>query len=138
MRAPIRISLSLSLLCARLRHQLADNVCCIIFCSGASAAGYLLYSRTAGAGLITKLAVGAAFRRRGIGSLLLRRGVAELERPARRSAPAEIQLHVDPSNVSARKLYESVGFQLVTLLPQYYSDSRDALLMRRPTRPGPS
>ena len=47
--------------------------------------------------------------------------------------PSEIQLHVDPANTSARSLYESFGFERVALLPQYYSDSRDALLMRRLT-----
>ena len=82
-------------------------------------------------GLITKLAVSAAFRRRGIGSALLRRGIEELERPARRAAAAEIQLHVDPANAQAQRLYESFGFERMVLLPTYYSDSRDALLMRR-------
>ena len=86
-------------------------------------------------GLITKLCVAAAFRRRGIASLLLRRGITELEIPSRRTAVSEIQLHVDASNTSARTLYESMGFRLVSLLPRYYSDSRDALLMRRPTHP---
>ena len=100
---------------------------------GSNLSGYLLFSRSATAGLITKLAVSVAFRRCGIGSALLRRGIQELERPARRSAPSEIQLHVDPANTSARSLYESFGFERVALLPKYYSDSRDALLMRRLT-----
>ena len=100
---------------------------------GTTLSGYLLFSRSATAGLITKLAVSVAFRRCGIGSALLRRGIQELERPARRLAPSEIQLHVDPANTSARSLYESFGFERVALLPQYYSDSRDALLMRRLT-----
>ena len=99
---------------------------------GTALSGYLLFTRTAGAGLITKLAVSAVFQRRGIGGALLRRGIQERERPSRRAAPAEIQLHVDPQNATARRLYESCGFEFVTLLPKYYSDSRDALLMRRP------
>jgi ribosomal protein S18 acetylase RimI-like enzyme len=97
----------------------------------ASVCGFLLYSRTGGAGLITKLAVSAAFRRRGIGSALLRRGILELERPARRPPASEIQLHVDPARTEARQLYESYGFERVSLLTHYYTDARDALLMRR-------
>ena len=65
----------------RISHSLALTR---LFCRGATLSGYLLFSRTGGCGLITKLAVGAAFRRRGIGSALLRRGIAELERPHRR------------------------------------------------------
>jgi ribosomal protein S18 acetylase RimI-like enzyme len=102
-----------------------------LFCRGATLSGYLLFSRTGGCGLITKLAVGAAFRRRGIGSALLRRGIAELERPHRRPPPSEIQLHVDPERTEARRLYEAFGFQRAALLAGYYSDNRDALLMRR-------
>jgi ribosomal protein S18 acetylase RimI-like enzyme len=98
---------------------------------GAALSGYLLFTRTGSAGLITKLAVSAAFRRRGVGSALLRRGIEELERPSRRLPPTEIQLHVDPARTEARRLYEAFGFERVTLLPGYYSDSRDALLMRR-------
>eukprot|EP00966_Prymnesium_polylepis_P099576 2306110-Prymnesium_polylepis.1 len=38
---------------------------------GSSVAGYLLYQRTAGSGLIAKIAVGASFQRQGVGSALL-------------------------------------------------------------------
>ena len=41
----------------------------------AHVAGYLLFARTAAVGLITKLAVGAAFRRRGVGTSLIERGI---------------------------------------------------------------
>ena len=97
----------------------------------ASVCGYLLFTRMGGTGLITKLAVSAACRRRGVASSLLRRGIQELERPARRTGATEIQLHVDPQREGACRLYESFGFERVTLLPNYYSDARDALLMRR-------
>ena len=98
---------------------------------GASVGGFLLFSRTGASGLITKLAVSPAFRRRGIGSALMRRGVEELERPTRKSFLHEIQLHVDPARTEARHLYESFGFKRQALLPAYYTDGRDCLLMRR-------
>ena len=92
--------------------------------------GFLLYSRTADAGIIMKLAVGAAFRGRGVGRALLRCGISELRRPARRAPPPAIMLHVDPARTAARGLYESIGFQEEKHLCGYYSDGRDALLMR--------
>ena len=98
---------------------------------GATLGGYLLFSRHGGTGLVTKLAVASPFRRRGIGSALLRRGIEELEKPTRKSFLHEITLHVDPSRPEARALYERHGFRQVDFLPNYYSDSRDALLMRR-------
>jgi ribosomal protein S18 acetylase RimI-like enzyme len=99
---------------------------------GATFAGYLLFSRTAGSGLITKLAVASPFRRRGIGSALLRHGISELERPGRRHAGTpEIMLHVDPSRTGAQRIYEAFGFKQAAVLPDYYSDARDAVIMKR-------
>ena len=59
------------------------------------------------------------------------RVITPLERPHRRPPPSEIQLHVDPERTEARRLYEAFGFQRAALLAGYYSDNRDALLMRR-------
>lgn len=101
---------------------------------GTTVAGFLLFSRTGSSGLITKLAVHSAFRRRGIGSALMRSGIAQLEQAARRP-PNEIMLHVDPTRTNAVSLYESFGFRQGTLLKQYYADAdggfRDALIMSR-------
>lgn len=88
--------------------------------------GFLLYSRTADAGIIMKLAVAAAFRGRGVGRALLRCGISELRRPARRAPPPAIMLHVDPARTAARGLYESVGFQEEKHLCGYYSDGHAA------------
>ena len=83
--------------------------------------GFLLYSRTADAGVVMKLAVAAAFRGRGVGRALLRCGISELRRPARRASPSAIMLHVDPARAAARGLYSmgkvaaSVGPQLATM-----------------------
>lgn len=115
-----------------LQHQASLRTAGLLLAQlSASVCGYLLFARTGSAGLITKLAVSPAFRRRGIGASLLRRGIEELERPARRQGASEIHLHVDPTREGACRLYEACGFQRVSLLQNYYSDERDALLMRR-------
>ncbi|KAL1500106.1 hypothetical protein AB1Y20_012779 [Prymnesium parvum] len=97
---------------------------------GGAVAGYLLHSRTAEAGLIAKFAVGAEFRRQGVGSALLKQGILELQGSSRRGGPKEIMLHVDPSRAGAVKLYEAIGFERHELLPAYYADQRDAIVMK--------
>jgi|EP00908_Phaeocystis_cordata_P015177 GNAT superfamily N-acetyltransferase len=125
--------------------------------------GFLLFSRTAEAGIIMKIAVAAApqhatralvatlgralrlagccatpqlllrkqaFRGRGVGTALLRCGISELRRPLRRAPPPAIMLHVDPSRIAARRMYESSGFVEERRLSSYYGDGRDALLMK--------
>ena len=79
-----------------------------------------------------QLCVGSAFQRRGVGSSLLARGIAELEQPTRRGVGVdEIMLHVDPERTGACNLYRAFGFERMALMPQYYTDGRAALLMRR-------
>ena len=57
-------------------------------------------------------------------------GVVELQRGARRQGVSEIMLHVDPSRGGALRLYEAAGFVQDELLRDYYSDKRDALVMK--------
>ena len=99
---------------------------------GMHVVGFCLISRSASSGLIAKLCVGSAFQRRGVGSSLLARGIAELEQPTRCGVGVnEIMLHVDPERTGACNLYRAFGFERMALLPQYYTDGRAALLMRR-------
>ena len=97
--------------------------------------GYCLFARSASSAFITKLAVGASFRGRGIGSSLVAAALHELVTATRRP-PTEVLLHVDPQRVEARRLYEKFGFRELERLSGYYPDhespfgGRDALLMR--------
>jgi ribosomal-protein-alanine N-acetyltransferase len=75
---------------------------------------------------ITNIAVHPASRRRGIGRGLL----GSVLEDARRRATRLVVLEVRPSNIEARALYESFGFQVVGRRRGYYYDTgEDALVM---------
>ena len=109
----------------RISHSLALTH---LFCRGATLSGYLLFSRTGGCGLITKLAVGAAFRRRGIGSALLRRGIAELERPHSEDIPRQPlpRSHRRRQGCRHQSLFLPPGQPNVHLLPCMAENHRTA------------
>jgi ribosomal-protein-alanine N-acetyltransferase len=43
----------------------------------------------------------------------------------------KITLEVRVSNVGAQELYKKFGFEVIDLIPAYYSDGEDAYLMAR-------
>lgn len=74
---------------------------------------------------LLNVAVASASRRSGIGRALVRDLVDEA---ARRHA-AKILLEVRRSNVAARSLYESLGFEAFNERKAYYDDGEDAVEM---------
>jgi ribosomal-protein-alanine N-acetyltransferase len=81
---------------------------------------------------VHNLAVHSEFRRRGIGRLLLQQVVIE----ARCRSSNRVTLEVRQSNVSAQKLYESLGFTTTAVRRGYYSDNgEDALAMALEVKP---
>jgi ribosomal-protein-alanine N-acetyltransferase len=89
-------------------------------------AGYILFWLLPGAIDIHNIAVHSDFRRRGLGRRLLEQVVLE----ARGRASSRITLEVRKSNLSAQKLYESMGFAVTGVRKGYYSDDgEDAFLM---------
>lgn len=77
---------------------------------------------------IITVAVDAAHRRAGLGRRLMR-GVL---REASRLGATRATLEVRASNVAARRLYESLGFTVVTVRPAYYTHpEEDALILWR-------
>jgi ribosomal-protein-alanine N-acetyltransferase len=95
--------------------------------------GYVLYWILPGALDVHNIAVHVDFRRRGIGRVLLDRVIDE----ARRQSAARVTLEVRRSNLTAQKLYESVGFATSGVRKGYYSDDgEDALAMTLELTPG--
>ncbi|MDX9999927.1 MAG: ribosomal protein S18-alanine N-acetyltransferase [Polyangia bacterium] len=79
---------------------------------------------------VLNVATHPSHRRRGYARLLL----GQMVLLARKNACREVQLEVRPSNLAARRLYESLGFAKVGVRPGYYPDSgEDALLYRLET-----
>ena len=90
--------------------------------------GYVVALLYGEEGEIADLAVAPAARRRGIGGVLLDRVVAT----AMESGVRALYLEVRESNVAARALYQSRGFDQVGRRRGYYSrPAEDALVLRR-------
>jgi len=96
--------------------------------------GYVLYWILPGTVDVHNIAVHVDFRRRGIGRVLLDRVIVE----ARRQSASRVTLEVRRSNLTAQKLYDSVGFVNNGIRKGYYSDDgEDALAMSLELTPEP-
>lgn len=87
--------------------------------------GFLLALREGEEVHIHDLAVAPEHRRKGVASALLQRLFEEI-RGARR-----VRLEVRASNRAAQAFYKKHGFREVAVLPGYYADGEDGLLMVR-------
>lgn len=76
-------------------------------------------------GHITTICVAPEHRRRGIALSLMEKA----EESFRRRGVRTIRLEVRSTNDGARGLYEGLGYAALQLLPQYYSNGGDGLLM---------
>lgn len=78
-------------------------------------------------GHITNIAVGHAYRRKGIGRCILRL----LTDVCRKCSMAEITLEVRSKNEKAKNLYLSEGFEVCGHRKRYYRDREDAVIMTK-------
>lgn len=105
------------------RNQVAR---CRVLREDARVAGYLCTWQIADELHITNIAVHPDRRHRGLGRTLLGRILDE----ARQGGVRQVVLEVRPSNVEARRLYQSFGFRVVGRRRGYYYDTgEDALVM---------
>jgi ribosomal-protein-alanine N-acetyltransferase len=78
-------------------------------------------------GHVRDLAVRAERRREGIGGALLRAALARLDR----TGVERTKLEVRRDNEGARALYDSFEFTPTRVVPRYYDDGEDAVVMVR-------
>ena len=75
---------------------------------------------------VTNIALTSAQRGRGLGKVLM----AKLMRAAAERGAERMTLEVRPSNTSALRLYEGLGFAAIGVRKKYYQDNdEDAILM---------
>jgi ribosomal-protein-alanine N-acetyltransferase len=76
-------------------------------------------------GHVIDIAVHPQFRRQGIGSMLLK----ELMRRLIKKGCTQIRLEVRVSNIAAQKMYEKFGFQSVEIVPGFYENKENAMVL---------
>ena len=92
-----------------LKHQ------CLIATIGGRAAGFAVARRTAADEMeILNVAIDPVFRRRGAARRLMEQLLARFR--------GSVFLEVRQSNLAARKLYHSLGFETVAIRPDYYQE----------------
>jgi ribosomal-protein-alanine N-acetyltransferase len=87
--------------------------------------GYSGHWLIAGEAHVSTIAVGPAWRRRGLGELLLLNMLLVAYRQAAQLATLEVR----KGNLAAQALYGKYRFELVGERPRYYQGKEDALLM---------
>ncbi len=74
---------------------------------------------------ILSLAVSGVYQNRGVATMLLKKFMEIF----RAKGLLNIKLEVRSSNLGAQKLYASLGFKTVKIVPSYYNDGEDAFQM---------
>ncbi len=112
------------------RDCLRVGYVCRVVESGSDIAGYGIMSIGAGEAHVLNVCVREEYRRRG----LARRVLLYLLERARGAGMYEAFLEVRPSNLTATRLYHSLGFQQVGIRRGYYQATHgreDAVVLRR-------
>lgn len=111
------------------RDSLLAGHSCWVYQVGASIAGYAVLMRGVDEAHLLNLVIDPVFQRQGLG----RGFIGHLCEVARGHGAHAIYLEVRPSNVAARRLYLSLGFEQVGRRRGYYparEGREDALVMR--------
>lgn len=89
--------------------------------------GYVISRQINGKGHVIAIAVDPGHRCRGIGKALMEVTMRVFES----LGVGEIYLEVRTSNIPATKFYEKLGFERKGILPAYYSDGEDGVLLKK-------
>ncbi len=95
--------------------------------------GYILgYVDTDNNVCLSALGILKEFRSQGIGRKLINQFLENVRDhvKVRNIDSQSVYLHVKIDNTNAIKLYKSIGFKIIELIPNYYSDNSDAYLMK--------
>jgi len=97
---------------------------CIVATAEGRLVGFAVARRTAPDEIeILNVAVDPASTRRGIGRSLIRELIGE--------TPGTVFLEVRQSNIAARKLYHSLGFEVAGIRPDYYSQPVESAIVMK-------
>lgn len=112
-------------------YELHENPCSTILIAEEDGvfAGYLDFMITFDSATINRIAVYPIHRRKGIAFQLLERMTKICK--SQEEPVSWITLEVRKSNSGAIALYESNGYERITIKPHYYDDGEDALYMVR-------
>jgi ribosomal-protein-alanine N-acetyltransferase len=89
--------------------------------------GYAIGEKDKDSGLIISVAVKKEWRRRGIGKRL----VEKLLENFKKEGMKIVFLHVREENREAINFYQALGFRIIELVENYYSNGEDAYLMEK-------
>ena len=105
--------------------QQNDPHSCVALDAGGAVVGYV-FTRSVGDEIeVISLGVGLSWKRKGVGRSLITYVRAKLA-----TNSTTIFLEVSALNVPALSLYESQGFQTVSIRKKYYPDGSDAVCMK--------
>jgi ribosomal-protein-alanine N-acetyltransferase len=94
---------------------------------GEEIVGYAIGEKSKDSGLIVSVAVKKEWRRRGIGRKLIEKLLENFKKEGMKI----VFLHVREENRDAINFYQALGFKIIELVENYYSNGEDAYLMEK-------
>jgi [ribosomal protein S18]-alanine N-acetyltransferase len=110
------------------RDSLTAGYDCWAIAHGETVIGYAILMVAVDEAHLLNIAVAGEWHNQGLGRAFLKHMIAE----ARAAAAQIVYLEVRPSNLAARHLYRSLGFQQIAIRPDYYpavNGREDALFL---------
>jgi ribosomal-protein-alanine N-acetyltransferase len=94
---------------------------------GEEIVGYAIGEKSKDSGLIVSVAVKKEWRRRGIGRKLIEKLLENFKKEGMKI----VFLHVREENRDAINFYQALGFKIIELVENYYSNGENAYLMEK-------
>jgi len=94
---------------------------------GGEIVGYAIGEKSKDSGLIVSVAVKKEWRRRGIGRKLIEKLLENFKKEGMKI----VFLHVREENRDAINFYQALGFKIIELVENYYSNGENAYLMEK-------